>query len=81
MKSGANLYPIAEGMGADIDLLHVAQDGPEGKKGCVAKNVSPSCQDITRIYYQMDRLVAYATLPCNISFRLKDEGMASLLFN
>ncbi|KAG0728819.1 Caspase-14 [Chionoecetes opilio] len=49
-------------------------DGPFGNKGFVGMRVPEYCQDISRIYYQMDRLVAYATLPCNISFRLKDEG-------
>ncbi|KAG0710305.1 Caspase-14 [Chionoecetes opilio] len=62
------------GTEASSDVRRISQDGPSGNKGCVGIDVPESCQDISRIYYQMDRLVAYATLPSNISFRLKDEG-------
>lgn len=32
------------------------------------------CHNITAVYYQMDRLVASATLPEQYAFRLADEG-------
>lgn len=50
-------------------------DGPGGNKGRVY--VPINSQDIGNIYYQMDRLVAYATLPSYIAFRVKDEGKNS----
>lgn len=62
--------------GTSSDYLNTSQDGLAGNKGSVpvAMRVPENFLDISRIYYQMDRLVAYATLPSNISFRLKDEG-------
>lgn len=58
---------------ADLDGSSSFQDGPGGNMGRV---IAPlNSQDISNIYYQMDRLVAYATLPSYISFRVKDEGM------
>lgn len=59
-----------------MDGSSSSQDGPGGNKGRV--DVSLNSQNISNIYYQMDRLIAYATLPSYISFRVKDEGMNSL---
>ncbi|XP_045118276.1 uncharacterized protein LOC123508576 isoform X2 [Portunus trituberculatus] len=64
------------GMGTSSDYQNISQDGLPGNKTsvAVAMRVPENFLDISKIYYQMDRLVAYATLPSNISFRLKDEG-------
>ncbi|XP_063840332.1 uncharacterized protein LOC135089062 isoform X2 [Scylla paramamosain] len=64
------------GVGTSSDYLNTSQDGLTGNRVNVpvAMRVPENVLDISTIYYQMDRLVAYATLPSNISFRLKDEG-------
>ena len=53
--------------------LHVSIDGQDD--GVVPfSEVPEDCQNITAVYYQMDRLVASATLPQQYAFRLPDGG-------
>ncbi|XP_050691802.1 uncharacterized protein LOC126983220 isoform X2 [Eriocheir sinensis] len=60
------------GRKGDVDGCSIWQDGLGSNRGRV--NVSLSNQDISNIYYQMDRIVSYATLPSHTAFRVKDEG-------
>lgn len=51
----------------------MSMDGHD--EGKVPFSVLPEdCQNITAVYYQMDRLVASATLPQQYAFRLPNGG-------
>ena len=42
--------------------------------GCQGKTQPIIKQDITAVYYEMDRFIAYSTLPAKVSYRHESIG-------